>query len=79
MKIYQKTIQNAILALFADSGHRNRSATLWIRPGAAQTSPIDRVRSVGTIYDGIMLLWPDRLAVEVVTDRSASGEPVEQI
>ena len=46
---------------------------------AAQTSPIDRVWNVGSIYDGIMLLWLDRLAIGASNDRSASGELVEQM
>ena len=46
---------------------------------AAQTSPIDRVWSVGSIYDGIMVRGTDRLAVGVTDDRSTSGELVEQM
>ena len=48
-------------------------------PRAAQTSPIDRVWNVGTIYDGIMVRGVDRLAIRVTDDRSTSRETVEQL
>ena len=48
-------------------------------PRAAQTSPIDRIWNVGTIYDGSMMRWTDRVAIGAENDRSTSGEPAEQI
>ena len=48
-------------------------------PRAAQTSPIDRVWNVGTIYDGSMMRWTDRGAIGAENDRSTSGEPAEQM
>ena len=47
-------------------------------PRPAQTSPIDRKWKVGTIYDGFMLRWLDRLAIGAENGRSASGEAVER-
>ena len=48
-------------------------------PRAAQTSPIDRVWNVGTIYDGSMMRWTDRVAIGAENDRSTSDETVEQM
>ena len=48
-------------------------------PRAAQTSPIDRVWNVGTIYDGSMMRWTDRVAIGAENDRSTSDEPAEQM
>ena len=48
-------------------------------PRAAQTSPIDRIWNVGTIYDGSMMRWTDRVAIGAENDRSTSGEPAEQM
>ena len=48
-------------------------------PRVAQTSLIDRVWNVGTIYDGIMLWWTDRIAIGAENDRSTSGEPAERM
>ena len=48
-------------------------------PRAPQTSPIDRKWKVGTIYNGFMLRWLDRLAIGEENGRSASGEAVEQM
>ena len=56
-----------------------RRKVLEMCPRAAQTSPIDRVWNVGTIYDGSMMRWTDRVAIGAENDRSTSGEPAEQM